>query len=197
MKGDRMYGRSKRLTLSAAFVLVALLAIGVATAGAHRGGPGGPAGKGSRGGGASALVTEAARQLDVTRAKLVDAIEKAAATRIDEAVEDGDVDADNAAELKEEAADNLHLAMHLSRTRTVASNLGVTTTKLNAEFRDARRALITARINEALEDGDIEQDEATELKADLADAELPGYKVAQFGGPGRPGFGHGPRGFGK
>jgi hypothetical protein len=187
-EGRPMKGSLRRITLVAALSLAALLAVGVATAGAHRGGPGG---KGLKGASASSLVTEAAKQLDVTRAKLVEAIEKAAATRIDEAVEDGDVDADDAAELKEEAADNLRFAMEISRTRTVAANLGVTTAKLNTEFRDARRALLTARIDEALADGDLEQDEATELKEELADAELPGYKASGFGGFG---FVGGPRG---
>lgn len=183
-----MKGSLRRITLVAAFALTALLAIGVTTAGAHRGGPGE---RGLRGGSASALVTEAAKQLDVTRAKLVEAIEKAAVTRISEAVEDGDLDADDADELKEEAADNLRFAMEISRTRTVAANLGVSTAKLNTEFRDARRALLTARINEAVADGDLEQAEANELKAELADAELPGYKSSGFGGLG---FGDGPRG---
>ena len=133
-----MRGSMKRLWWLSALALTAMMAVGVATAGAHRGGPG-DRGPGGLGGSTSRLVTEAAKQLDVTRAKLVEAIEKAAVSRIDEAVEDGDVDADDAAELKEEAGDNLSLAMAISRTRTVASNLGVTTAKLNTEFREARR----------------------------------------------------------
>jgi len=186
----------KRTSLVAVLALTALLAVSVATAGAHRGGPGSPGGKGGpRGASASAFVTEAAKQLEVTRAKLVDAIEKAAATRIDEAVEDGDLEAARAADLKEEAADNLRFAIDISRTRTVAANLGVTTAKLNTEFRDARRALATARINDALADGDIDADEAAELKEELADADVPGYKPGGFGFGG--GFGHGHRGFGK
>ncbi len=189
-----MNGLMKRITLVAALSLAALLVVGVTTASAHRGGPGGPrGGKGPGGASASALVTEAAKQLEVTRAKLVEAIEKAAMTRIDEAAEDGDVDADDAAKLKEEAADNLRFALAVSRTRTVAANLGITAAKLNTEFRDARRALITARINEAVADGDLEQDEAAELKEELADAELPGYKL----GFGFGGFGFGHRGFSK
>lgn len=193
-----MSGSTRKTALLAALALVAVLAVGVATATAHRGGGGG---KGLRGGSSSALVTEAAKGLDVTRPKLVDAIEKAAATRVDEAVEDGDLDADEAADVKEESADNLGLAMELSRTRTVAANLGVTAAKLNTEFRDARRALATARIERALEDGDLTQARATELKSELADADLPGYKAGfRLGGPGfdgGPGFGgHGPRGFG-
>ena len=51
--------------------------------------------------------------------------------------------------------DNLSFAYMLSRASRVATNLGVTTTKLNAEFRDARRALATARIDKALANGDI------------------------------------------
>ena len=174
----------KRLILLAVVSLAALLTVGATAAGAHRG-----PGKGLRGGSASALVTEAAKQLGVARATLVAAIEKAAVARIDEAVEDGDVDADDAAELKEEAQDNLGYALAISRTRTVASNLGTTAANLDGEFRDARKVLIVRRIDQAVEDGDLEADEAAELKEELEDADLPGYKPA-FGGFG---FGHGGR----
>ena len=176
-----MFRSVRRATLLAALSLVAVLAVGVAAAGAH----GGPGRGGPKGPSASALVTEAAKQLGVTRAALVAAIEKAAVARIDEAVEDEDVDADRAAELKEEAQDNLRMAMALSRTRAVASNLGITTTKLNSSFRAARKALIIRRIDAAVADGDLEADEAAELKAELDEEDLPGYKA---GGPG--GFGH-------
>ena len=171
----------RRLALLAALSLVALLAVGATTAGAH-GGPG----RGFKGASASALVTEAAKQLGVSRSTLVAAIEKAAVARIDEAVEDDDLDADEADELKEEAQDNLRFAVALSRTRVVASNLGITAAKLNSGFRAARKTLIVKRIDEALADGDIDAEEAAELKAELNDAELPGYKSAGFGfgGPG-------------
>jgi hypothetical protein len=182
-----MNGSMKRLFAIAALTLAALMVVGVATAGAHRGGPGRGGPGGPRGASTSALVTEAAKQLGVTRAALVDAIEKAAVTRINEAVEDEEIDADDSDEWKEEVADNLGLAMAISRTRTVAANLNVTAAKLNTEFRDARRALYTARINEALEDADITQAQADELKEELADAELPGYKA----GFGLGGFGRG------
>lgn len=183
-----MYSSVRRLMLLAGLSLVALLAIGATTAGAH-GGPG--RGGGAKGASASALVTEAAKQLGVTRAKLVDAIEKAAVARIDEAVEDEDVDADDADELKEEAQDNLRYAMALSRTRSVASNLGITSAKINSGFRAARKALIVKRIDEALADGDIDAAEAAELKEELEDEDLPGYKAGEFGGFG---FGSGDRG---
>jgi hypothetical protein len=179
----------RKLVPLAAVALLAAFTVGATTAAAH----GGRGGGGPRGGeSAGALVTEAAKQLGVTRAALVAAIEKAAVARIDEAVEDGDADQGDADELKDEAQDNLRFAIHLSRTRSVAANLGITTAKLNTEFRDARRALIVARIDEAVEDGDLEEDEAVELKEELEDAELPGYKP--FSGRGGFGFGgHGRR----
>lgn len=184
-----MYSSVRRLMLLGALSLVALLAVGAATAGAH-GGPGRGGGGGPKAS-ASALVTEAAKQLGVTRAALVAAIEKAAIARIDEAVEDEDVDADDADELKEEAQDNLRYAMKLSRTRAVAANLGITSAKLNSGFRAARKALIVKRIDEALADGDIDAAEAAELKEELEDEDLPGYKAGGFGGFG---FGSGDRG---
>jgi hypothetical protein len=174
-----MYASVRRFMVLAALSLVALLAVGATTAGAH-GGPG--RGGGAKGASASALVTEAAKQLSVTRAALVAAIEKAAIARIDEAVEDEDVDADEADELKEEAQDNLRYAMALSRTRAVASNLGITTTKLNSGFRAARKALIVKRIDEALADGDIDAEEAAEAKEELDEEDLPGYKAGGFRG---------------
>lgn len=167
-----MSGMVRKFSLMAVVSLAALLAVGATAASAH-------GGRGHRLGGASAsaLVTEAAKQLGVTRATLVKAIEDAAVARIDEAVEDEDVDADDAVDLKEEATDNLRFAMSISRARTVASNLGITTATLNAEFRDARKALIVARIDEAVADGDLEADEAAELKEELEDADLPGYSA--------------------
>src|SRR5918996_1370300 len=97
--------------------------------------------------------------------------------------------------VNEAAKDNLRYAMALSRTRAVASNLGITTTKLNSGFRSAREALIIRRIDQAVAAGDLEADEAAELKAELDEEDLPGYKA---GGPGGFGFGGhgdgGPRG---
>jgi polyhydroxyalkanoate synthesis regulator phasin len=170
--------------------LSALLAVGATAANAHRG-----PGHGARGVGASSLVTQAAKQLDVTRAKLKAAIVAAAEARIDEAVEDGDVDAEEAAELKEEATDNLSYAMRISRTRTVASELGVTAARLNAAFRAARKALIIARIDKGVANGDLTAEEAAELKDELDEEDLPGYKAGGgfgFGPGGGRGPGHGP-----
>jgi hypothetical protein len=167
----------RKVALLAVVSLVGLLAVGVAAASAC--GPGG----GKRGGAsASALVTQAAKQLNVTRAKLKGAIVDAANARIDAEVASGDVDADDAADLKDRASDDLAYAMRISRTKTVAANLGITVAALNDGFRAARKALFTAKINKALANGDITADEAADLKSELDDADLPGYKAFGSGG---------------
>jgi len=167
----------KALTLAAA--VTAVLALGATAATAH-------GGKGRAGSVTTKLVNAGAKQLNVTAAKLKAAIVASAVTRITEAAADEDIDADEAAELKEEAQDNLKTAYSLSRASTVAKELGITTAQLNTAFRAARKALIVEQIDNALEDGDIDADEAAELKADLEDADLPGYKQStlRFGGGG-------------
>jgi predicted DNA-binding protein (UPF0251 family) len=177
--------------LVALVVLVAALSVGVAAASAHGGpggggpGGGGPGGRGPGGGSVSSLVTQAAKELSVSRATLVKAIEDAAATRIDAAVTDGDLTATRAADLKEEVQDNLNAAYSISETKTVATNLGITTAALNTGFKSARTTVATAQIDARLADGDITATQAADLKTKLASATLPGYK-----GGGGLGFGH-------
>jgi hypothetical protein len=173
-----MHKQLTKLTLMSALALAALLTIGTAAASAH-GGPG--RGLGVRGASVGPLVTQGAKELGVTRARLKTAIADSAVAAIDAAAEDEDIDADEAAELKDEARDNLRVAYALSKTRSVASNLGVTTAKLNSSFRAARRALILAGINRAVASGDLDEEEAAELKEELAQATLPGYKAAGRG----------------
>jgi hypothetical protein len=168
----------RKLALLAAVSVVGLLTLGAATASAHGGGPGGC--KGAGGVSASALVTQAAKQLNITRAKLKAAIVDAADAYIDSEVASGDVDSADAADLKDRADDDLGFAIKLSRTKAVASNLGVTVAALNDGFRAARKALYTAKIDKALANGDITADQAADLKDELDDADLPGYKVAGF-----------------
>jgi len=175
------------MALVLSLAAIALLALGATAASAH-GGKGG-LGRTST----TKLVNAAAKQLNVTSAKLKSAIQASAVTRINEAAADEDIDADEAADLKEEVADNLNTAYSLSRASTVAKELGITTTALNNGFRAARKSLAVARIDEALADGDIDADEAADLKAELDEADLPGYKPSPFrgGGPGRGHHGHG------
>lgn len=159
-----------------AFVsLAVLLTVGVGAASAH-GRPG--HGPGVRGIGIGPLVTQSAKQLGVPRAKLKQSIVDSAVASVDEAVEDEEIEADEADGLKEEASDNLRVAYALSRTRTVAANLGISTAKLNSAFRAARKALLLAKIDRAVANGDLDEEEAAELKEKLADAKLPGYKPA-------------------
>ena len=162
----------------AAAALAAILSIGVAAASAH----GGPGGRGIGGASVSSLVTQSAKELSVTRAKLVGAIQDAAAARIDAAVDDGDLAASRADDLKAEASDNLSVAYSLSETKTTASKLGITTAALNAGFKAARKELATARIDAAVADGSLTPADAADLKAKLTDANLPGYKAGGLGG---------------
>ena len=91
--------------------------------------------------------------------------------------------------MKDEVADNLEYAYRLSRASTVASALGITTTKLNDGFRAARKTIATAQIDAALAAGRIDATQAADAKAALDKATLPGYKAAGLGLLG--GGGHG------
>ena len=177
----------KKTILGTALSALVLLTVATAAASAHGGrgpGGGGPAS-------VSKLVTEAAKQLNVSRATLATAITNAGVARVDEAVADEDIEAADAPDLKQDAQDNLNTAYALSRAAKVASNLGVTTEKLNDAFKDARRVLALARVDKALAAGDIDADEAAELKADINEANLPGYKETRGRG-GKLGFAGGP-----
>ena len=176
------------MTMTLLLAAAAVLALGATAASAH-GGKGGQHGVST-----TKLVNAAAKQLNVTPAKLKAAMVASAVTQINEAAADEDIDADEAADLKEEVQDNLKSAYALSRASTVAKELGITTAQLNTGFRAARKALIVAQIDNALEDGDIDADEAAEAKADLDDADLPGYKQSRFGFHGGFGGGRGHHG---
>jgi hypothetical protein len=175
---------AQRLGLLTLVSLAALLTVGVTTASAHGG-----RGNGATKANTSALVTQAAKELGVARADLKTAIVDSAKARIDEAVAGEDIDADRADELKEEADDNLSFAYTISRTKTVATNLKITTAKLNEGFRAARKALAIKKIDNALANGDITEEEAADLKAELEDVDLPGYKTSAFAGFGEYGSG--------
>jgi hypothetical protein len=172
-----MARHAQRLTVLTLFSLAALLAVGVATASAHGG-----RGPGASKANTSALVTQAAKELGVTRAALKTAIVDSATAHIDDAVADEDIDSDQGDDLKAEVEDNLSVAYSISQTKTVASNLKITTAQLNTGFRTARKALATAKIDKQLANGDITADEAAALKTQLAAAKMPGYKAGVFGG---------------
>jgi hypothetical protein len=140
-------------------------------------------GGGQKGGAsASAVLTAAAKQLNVTRVKLKTAIVDSANAYIDSEVESDDLDVDEAAQLKTRVEDDLAFAIATSRTKTVASNLGITVAALNDAFSAARKLLLTAKIDKAQKNGDITAEEAADLKDELGDADLPGYKAGGYGG---------------
>lgn len=170
-----MKGSFRQLAALVAVSLAALLAVGASTANAH--GRDGVSLRVST----SALVTRAAQGLNVTRTRLVGSITDAAIARINAAVAAGNIEADDVDEYLEEARENLRFAIAVSRTRTVAANLGITVARLNNAFRAARKALILARINEALVDGGITAAQAADLKEELDDVDLPGYKSFGYG----------------
>jgi hypothetical protein len=178
---------SKRLGIITALALTGLLAVGVTTASAHgRGGPKDPS--------TSVLVTQAATELKVARADLKAAIVKSAQDRITAAVEDEDITADEGDDLSAEVEDNLTVAYQVSQTRTVASNLKITTAQLNTGFRAARKSLAVKAIDRALAAGDFTDQEAADAKAALDKKTFPGYKagsVASLTGQGGPGGGCG------
>ena len=168
----------RKVPLLAVLSLAVLLTVGVGAASAH-GGPG--QSPRARGVSLGPLVTQSAKELGIARAELKQAIVDSALTSIDQAVEDEDVDADEADELKQAATDNLRVAYAWSRTRTVAANLDISTTTLNSAFRTARKTLLLAKIDRAQANGDLTEEEAAELKERLANTRLPGYKAAGCG----------------
>ena len=160
---------TKRLGLLSVAAATALLVVGVATASAHGRG-------GAKSVSTSALVTEAAKQLNVARADLKAAIVQSAEDRVDAAVEDEDITSDEGDQLKSDIEDNLNVAYQVSQTRTVAANLKITTKDLNAGFRAARKALASKAIDTALAGGDITSDQATAAKTALDSKTFAGYK---------------------
>ena len=103
-----------------------------------------------------------------------------ARSRIDDAVADGDIPRDDVADLKGEVADNLQPRCPVADADG-GVELGISTTRLNDGFRAARKARFRARIDQALDDKRIDKDRADELRDELDDADLPGYKGG-FGG---------------
>jgi hypothetical protein len=185
----------RNLTIIGILGVVALLAIGVSSALAH-GGRGGPFfGAKSQ----TDLITPAAQTLGVSADALKKAILDDANARIDAAVKAERIDADQAADLKDDLAANPQRAMRLTTATGVARALNTTKAKLDDAFRAARKAAMIAKIDQAVKDERITSEQANQMKAQLEDAQLPGYN-AGFGfgrHGGGPGFGKHGFGFGK
>src|SRR5207249_10960404 len=144
-----MKGLLSRFAALAVISLVALLAVGATAASANHG-----PGVGLRVG-VDDLVTQAANQLGLTRTRVVNAIVSSALARINDAVSDADIDSVDTAAYRNRARNNLRFAYAVSRTRTVASNLGITTTRLKNAVRAARKTVLLLHTNAALPAGHI------------------------------------------
>lgn len=182
----------RNLTIIGILGVVALLAVGVSSALAH-GGRGGPFfGAKSQ----TDLIAPAAQTLGVSADALKKAILEDANTRIDAAVKAERIDADQAADLKDDLAANPQRAMRLTTATGVARALNTTKAKLDDAFRAARKASVIAKIDQAVKDQRITSEQATQMKAQLEDAQLPGYGGGFGRHGGGPGFGRHGFGFG-
>ncbi len=130
-----------------------------------------------------------ASSLGTTTAKLNAAIKAAATARIDAALKAGDVTSEEATTLKDALADGTIPAMRLATAATVASQLNTTEAKVDAAWASARKAQATARVDAALEAGQITDAYATTLKTQIASKTFPGFGVGPDGGHGHGGHG--------
>jgi uncharacterized protein YidB (DUF937 family) len=174
-------------------------------------------------------IAEVAEAEGVDVQTVIDALVAEATARIDDAVADGDLDADDAEELKADLPDRItdlvngegfplgpgfrHGRLGLGADLDVAAEaLGISEDDLRDALRDGQTiaevaeaegvdvqtvidALVaeaTARIDDAVADGDLDADDAEELKADLPDriTDLVNGEGFRFG----PGFGGGRHG---
>lgn len=195
----------RTVLVTAVAALAVAVGAGAATAHGGPGGPGGPGGGGLKGLAASlearsAVDADVARRLGTTVAKLNDAIASAVKAQVAAAREDDEITADEAETLKNAIDDGTLRAHGLGRASEVAKALGTTTAKLNEAYREARRAQLLARVDQAVKDGDLEADEAARLKNRLQNADLPGYSAGRGFGPGLllgPGGGFGKHRLGR
>ena len=178
-----MTGRASRTITLVALAAVAILALAATTATAHDrgGGPGVRLGSATT----SALVTDAAKRLNVTRAKLVDAIEDSARSRIDDAVADGDIRTG-----RRGRPEGRRGRQPAHRARPVADADGGVQprhhddAKLNDAFRAARKAAIRPGSRRARGRAHRQGTRGRAPKDELEDAEVPGTRaVSSPSGP--------------
>jgi hypothetical protein len=150
----------------------------------------------------SSFDASVAKSLATTTAKLNAAITAAATARIDAALAASEITASDAETLKDALVDGSAHAKRIATAAEVAKQLGTTEAKLNAAYSDAQKTRAKARVDDALEAGNITEKYATELKAEIDAATFPGFGGGGMGhhgghgggfrGPGGPGMGFGP-----
>jgi molybdenum cofactor biosynthesis enzyme MoaA len=138
-----------------------------------------------------------ASNLGTTTAKLNAAIKAAATARINAALDAGDLTAAEATTLKDALADATIPAVRLATAATVAKELNTTEAKVNAAYASAQKAQAIARVDAALQAGQITESYANTLKTQINAQTFPGFGAGPggghhgHGGPGGPGFGLG------
>src|SRR5262249_62243136 len=146
-----------------------------------------PEGRGRRIADRAAFQAAVASSLGTTTAKLNAAIKADALAQIDAAQTAGDITADEATTLKGAVNDGTAPAIRFATAAGVAKLLGTTEAKLNAAYSDAEKAQAKARVDQAVKDGRLTDQQAADLKAKIDAATFPGFGA----GPGGPGGPHG------
>ncbi len=147
--------------------------------------------------GRTSFDASVASSLGTTTAKLNAAIKAAATTRINTALAADEITADEATTLKDALAGGTIPAVRLASAATVAKELNTTEAKVNAAYTSAQKAQAIARVDAALEAGQITEAYATELKTQINAATFPGFGAGPggghhgHGGPGGAGLGLG------
>lgn len=142
----------------------------------------------------STFESSVAESLGTTTSQLEAAVETAAEKRIAAALAAGEITATQAETLRDAVA-NGRLAMRIAEAADVASELGVTEEQLDDAYSAAHKARAVARVDAAVEANRITPEYAAELKAQIEDADLPGFGAGGKGMGRHGGFGGG-HGFG-
>ena len=187
-----MRERKRPVILAATAVLALVLGVGSAFAATSGNGKGSLKDEAARIADRAAFQAAVASSLGTTTAKLNAAIKADALAQIDAAQTAGEITADEATTLKGAVNDGTAPAIRFATAAGVAKQLGTTEAKLNAAYGDAAKAQAKARVDQALKDGKITDQQATDLKAKIDAATFPGFGA----GPGGPGGPHGHGGFG-
>jgi hypothetical protein len=186
-----------RAILAATAVIALVLGVGSALAATNGNGKPSLKDEAANIAGRAASQAAIAKSLGTTTAKLNAAIKADALAQIDAAQTSGDITADEATTLKDAVNDGTAPAIHFATAAGVAKLLGTTEAKLNAAYGDEQKARAKARVDQALKDGKITDQQASDMKAKIDAATFPGFGAGP-GGPGGPGgpHGHGGPGFG-
>ena len=187
-----MRTRKGRAILAATAVIALVLGVGSALAATNANGNPSLKDEAARIADRAASQAAIAKSLGTTTAKLNAAIKADALAQIDAGQTSGDITADEATTLTDAVNDGTAPAIRFATAAGVAKQLGTTEAKLNAAYSDAQKAQALAHVDQALKDGKITDQQATDLKAKINAATFPGFGA----GPGGTGGPHGHGGFG-